>query len=79
VLMTVINKEVLTFEDQRTEGHKFYSGYTYLDFVAVDGLPLVEVTLIDQQSQVTVKRSFKVWREGPNFCLTEIDSLPDKS
>ena len=71
VLMCAVENQLLSFEDRRTEGHSFYDGFTYFEEGDVEGLGIVEVTLIDKNTQATLKRTFKVWREGSSFCLSE--------
>jgi hypothetical protein len=69
--MCIVNKQLLTFEDRRTEGHKFYDGFAYIDSGDVERLRIVEVTLIEKNTQTTLNRTFKVWRDHSSFCLSE--------
>jgi hypothetical protein len=71
VLMCMVDKQLLAFEDRRTEGHTFYDGFAYIDGGDVEGLRIVEVILIEQKTQATLKRTFKVWRDHSSFCLSE--------
>lgn len=71
VLLCVVNKKVFTFEDRRTDSNQYYSDFTYIDYFDAEDFPFVEVSVIDQTSQATVRHFFKVWREGARFCLAE--------
>jgi hypothetical protein len=71
VLICVIENQLLTFEDRRTPGRSFSSEYSYLGEGSVQGLELVEIMLVDQNTQASLHCKFKIWRDGARFCLSE--------
>jgi hypothetical protein len=71
VLMSDINKEILAFEDKRTDLNAQFSEFRYFDTLNIEGFPFLEITLIDQTSQATFQFSFKVWRQGQRFCILQ--------
>jgi len=70
VLMCVVNGRLVTFEDRRGD-NRFHRGFSYFESSDVDEMEMVEVTLIDQTTQVSLNRKFRVWRDGVRFCLAE--------
>jgi hypothetical protein len=60
----------VTFEDRRAQGH-FATGSQYLDSMPVDGLELVEVTLVDKITQTVAKFQFRIrWDRG--HCVSQL-------
>jgi len=72
VLMCDIDGEFVTFEDRRTTNHQFHDEFSYLDYGNVDGLEIVEIVLVEQNTQATLTRKFKVSRHGNSFCSSEL-------
>jgi len=71
VLMCVVENQLVTFEDRRADGHSFHSDWSYIDDGSVEGLGIVEIILIEKNTQTTFKRTLKVWRVGANFFSSE--------
>jgi len=69
VLVCVVKNQLISFEDRRTEGHSFRSHFSYIDYASVEELEYVEITLIDKNTQATLQRSFRLWRDGARLCL----------
>jgi len=65
-----VNGEVVTFEDRRID-NRFHFEFSYIESGCVDGLEMVDITLIDQQTQASLSCKLKVWRDGPRFCVAE--------
>ena len=72
VLVCELGDKLVTFEDRREPNHQFYDGFSYLDVGDVDRLEIVDITLIDKNTQTMLKRKFKVWRDGVRFCVSEM-------
>jgi hypothetical protein len=69
VLMCVVDNKLVTFEDRRSEHHSFHSNFSYTEDGDVDGLEIAHITLIDKNTQASLERTFKVWRQRARFCL----------
>lgn len=72
VLICKIEGKLTAFGDRREINHQFYDEYSYLDGEVVDGLQVVEITVIDKSTQATLKRKFKVWKDRREFCISEL-------
>jgi hypothetical protein len=72
-LMCALENEIVTFEDRRVDNRDFYSqAFSYVEDADVQGYELVEITLIDQNTQASLTTKLKVWREGESFCTSEL-------
>ena len=61
-----------TFEDRRGDGNKWIpSGFSWFDSPKAVGLSLVDVTLIDQDTQHCLTVKLRVWHDGSSFCVAE--------
>jgi hypothetical protein len=70
LLMCVMDDGSLeSFEDRREGSHQFQDEFSYIDIGCVDGLEVVEITLIDRNSQAILNCKFRVWRDGIRFCV----------
>jgi hypothetical protein len=72
VLICAIEGLLVTFEDRRSDGHNFYDGFSYVRDAILDGLEIVEITVIDKGTQSFLHCKFKVWRDGLNFCVATL-------
>jgi hypothetical protein len=66
VLMCVLDNKLVTFEDRRS-GNRFFEGFTYIHDGDVEDYELIDIALIDQNSQANLSMTLRVWREGGNF------------
>jgi hypothetical protein len=73
VVCAMNDKNLVGFEDRREGNHQFYDQFSYLDDGSVDGLEIVEITVIDKNTQATLRCKFRVWREGARFCVARRD------
>jgi hypothetical protein len=54
--------------------HQFYDQFSYFEDGGVDGLEMVDVTLVDTITQATFNRKFRVWQDGANrFCVSVVE------
>jgi hypothetical protein len=67
VLMSSTGEDLFAFDDRRSPGHSFYDEFSYFEHCDVEGLRIVDVTVIDKDTQVVLFRKFKVLREGARF------------
>ena len=72
LLCVMDDGSLVAFEDRREGNHQFYDQFSYIDPGGVDGLETVEVTVIDKNTQATLNRTFRVWRDGARFCAAEV-------
>lgn len=73
VLLCVLDKNLVTFEDRRGGNRVFgYAGFTYIQEGDVEDYERVDITLIDQNSQASLSIKLRVWREGASFFSTEL-------
>jgi|HubBroStandDraft_6_1064221.scaffolds.fasta_scaffold07978_3 hypothetical protein len=73
MLLCVLESGVVTFEDRRSGNRYFDSeGFSYFEYLNIDDYNRVDVTLVDQNSQATLSVKLKFWREGANFCTSEL-------
>jgi hypothetical protein len=66
------NGTFVTFEDRRTDSRIFAHGFGYFDSLEIEGYDRVDITLIDQNSQVSLRIKLKFWREGEDFYWSQI-------
>lgn len=73
VLMCVLENKLVTFEDRRS-GNRFFGseGFAYIQDGDVEDYDRVDVTIIDQNSQASLRTKLKVWREGASFFSSEL-------
>jgi hypothetical protein len=71
VLICDLEDKLVSFEDRRDAGHQFYDQFSYIDDGTVDGLEIVEISLIDKRTQASLNCKFRVWRDG-GFCISEL-------
>lgn len=69
VPVCVVDNKLVAFGDRRSEHHSFHSNFSYREDGDVDGLEIVHITLIDKNTQASLERTFKVWRQRVRFCL----------
>lgn len=70
VLACDLNGRSVTFEDRRTDSRYFPHGFGYFDSPEIEGYDRVDITLIDQNSQVSLHIKLKFWRTGADFCCS---------
>ena len=63
--------KLTAFQDRRVINHQFYDQFSYFEDSDVDGLELVDITVIDKSTQATLNRKFRVWRDGARFCVAQ--------
>lgn len=72
VLICAVDNQLLTFEDRRSGNHNFHKDFSYLQHSEIEGLEIVDITLIDKDTQSVLRRKFKVWRQGARFCVAPL-------
>lgn len=73
VLMCAMDDgSLVAFEDRREANHQFYDNFSYIDDACVDGLEMVEITLIDKNTQATLNHKLRIWCEGARFCVQQL-------
>lgn len=72
LMMCVLENELVTFEDRRGVSHNCFDAFSYFQESVIDGLEIVGVTVIDQDTQSVFYRKFKVWRDGVRFCVATL-------
>jgi hypothetical protein len=73
VLLCVLDKDIVTFEDRRSGNRVLgYAGFTYIQEGDAEDYERVDITLIDQNSQASLSIKLRVWREGGSFFSTEL-------
>jgi hypothetical protein len=74
VLMSWTGDELIAFDDRRSPGHNFYDSFSYLDHGDgdIEGLRIVDVTVIDKDTQFVLSRKFKVGRDDDKFFLVAL-------
>ena len=72
VLICELENNLVTFEDRRRGNDNFDEGFSYVQDGDVNGYERVDVTLIDQTTQASLTVKLKVWRDGSNFCTSEV-------
>jgi hypothetical protein len=72
VLICVDDNDLMSFDDRRTAQHSFDANFSYLELCDVGGMEMVDITLIDQNTQATLNIRLKVWREGIRFCISKV-------
>jgi hypothetical protein len=77
VLLCVVNDKLFTFRDKRTGNRDFGSeAFSYFIYAEIGNFDRVEVMIIDQHSQVSLSRRFKIQHKGTIFDIRELD--PDE-
>lgn len=71
LMCTMDDGSLITFEDRREGNHQFYDQWSYIEESVVDDLETVEVTLVDKNTQATLVRRLRIWRDGARFCVAE--------
>lgn len=69
VLLCAMDGSLLTFEDKRVDGDRYMPGFGWFEDSNVDGLGMVEVTVIDRETQHVLNVKLKVWLDGNRFCV----------
>ncbi len=64
MLVCEMEGKLVSFDDRREAGHQFYDQFSYIEDGAVDGLEIVEITVIDKSTQATLNCKFRLWRDG---------------
>jgi hypothetical protein len=72
LIMSALDDEPVAFEDRRGVSHNFFEAFSYFHESVIDGLEIVSVTVIDQDTQSVLDRKFKVWRDGVHFCVATL-------
>jgi hypothetical protein len=73
VLLCELDETLVTFEDKRIDNRDFSSeGFSYFEYADIKDYNRVDITLIDQTTQASVRVRLKFWREGGNFCTSEV-------
>jgi hypothetical protein len=71
VLVCDIDGELVALGDRRT-GRYFDETFSYFEQVIFSGFSFVEVTVIEQMTQVTLRYKFKVWRQGDGIGVAQM-------
>jgi hypothetical protein len=72
LMMCILDDELVTFEDRRGVSQNSFASFSYFQESVIDGLEIVSVTVIDQDTQSVLDRKFKVWRGGVHFCVADL-------
>ena len=59
LMMCVLDNELVTFEDRRGVSHNCFDAFSYFQENVIDGLEIVSVTVIDQDTQLVSTASSK--------------------
>ena len=72
VLMCLVDNTPMTFSDRRCENHSFHSEFSYIEEGNVADLDIVDVTLIDKNTQASLNCKFRIWIEGTSLCVAQL-------
>ena len=72
VLLCLMDGSLFSFEDKRRDGSTFTQNFSWLEDCNVDNLSMVEITIIDQDTQHILTLKLRVWLDGTSFCVAEI-------